>query len=71
MGHKEELGHSKQIIQKLSKEGLLIGIDKDEEALKAAKGILKKYPNVQYIHGNHDNIKSILQELALEKVDGI
>ena len=29
-------GHSKEIIKKLSEKGLLIGIDRDEEALEAA-----------------------------------
>lgn len=32
-------GHSKHILEKLSSSGLLIGIDRDEEALKAAKKI--------------------------------
>ena len=30
-------GHSKEIIKKIGEEGLLIGIDRDEEALKSAK----------------------------------
>ena len=30
-------GHSKEIAKKLSKEGLLIGIDRDETALQVAK----------------------------------
>ena len=64
-------GHSKEIAKRLSKEGLLIGIDRDEEALKAAKEKLKEFPNVKYIHNNHDNIKEIIEELNIEKVDGI
>ena len=64
-------GHSKEILKKLSKEGLLIGIDRDEEALTAAKQNLKDFENVKYIHGNHDNIKEILEELGIEGVDGI
>ena len=64
-------GHSKEILQNLSEKGLLIGIDRDEEALKAAKANLKEYKNVKYIHGNHDNIKEILDELDIAKVDGI
>ena len=30
-------GHSKEIVKKLSSQGVLIGIDRDEEALEAAK----------------------------------
>ena len=64
-------GHSLEIVKRLSKDGLLIGIDRDEEALKAAKEKLKDYKNVKYIHGNHDEIKDILEDLGIEKVDGI
>lgn len=64
-------GHSKEIAKRLSKEGLLIGIDRDEEALKAAKEKLKEFQNVKYIHNNHDNIKEIIKELNIEEVDGI
>ena len=38
---------------------------------KASKERLSKYQNVIYVHDNHDNIKSILQELKIDKVDGI
>ena len=64
-------GHSKEILKRLSKDGLLIGIDRDEEALKAAKENLKEYNNVKYIHGNHDDINRLLNEIGIEKVDGI
>ena len=64
-------GHSEEILKKLSENGMLIGIDRDEEALKAASNRLSKYNNVKYIHGNHDDIKQILEELNIDKVDGI
>ncbi len=64
-------GHSEEILKNLSNKGKLIGIDRDEQALKAASEKLKKYNNVIYIHNNHDNIKNILQELNIDKVDGI
>ena len=64
-------GHSKEIVKKLSEKGLLIGIDRDEDALKAAKENLKEYDNVKYVKDNHDNIKQILENLGIEKVDGI
>ena len=64
-------GHSIEIVKRLSNNGLLIGIDRDEEALEAAKNRLQEYKNVKYIHDNHDNIKEILKELEIDKVDGI
>lgn len=64
-------GHSSEIIKRLSKTGKLIGIDRDTDALEAAKEKLKEFENVIYYHGNHDNIKEILDELKIDKVDGI
>lgn len=65
-------GHSKEILKKLDRQkGLLIGIDRDKEALQAAKQNLIEYSNVKYIHGNHDQIKEILEELNINQVDGI
>ena len=64
-------GHSIEIVKKLSSKGTLIGIDRDEEALKASKERLSEYKNVTYIHDNHDNIKEILQKLGINQVDGI
>ena len=64
-------GHSKEILKRLSNKGKLIGIDRDEEAINAAKENLSQFPNVIYIHDNHDNIKSILENLDIKKVDGI
>ena len=62
-------GHSEEIVKRLSKKGLLIGIDRDDEALEAAKKRLEKYKNVKYIHGNHDDINILLEDIG--KVNGI
>ena len=64
-------GHSKEIVKHLTEKGLLIGIDRDQEALKAAQKNLSEYKNIKYIHDNHDNILEILQQIGIEKVDGI
>ena len=64
-------GHSKEIAKRLSIKGKLIGIDRDEEALEAAKENLQEFQNVTYIHDNHDNIQEILENLKVQKVDGI
>ncbi|HEY5562595.1 MAG TPA: 16S rRNA (cytosine(1402)-N(4))-methyltransferase RsmH [Clostridiaceae bacterium] len=64
-------GHSHQIIKRLSSKGLLIGIDQDINAIEAAKNNLKIYNNAIFIHDNFSNIKAILSELKIDKVDGI
>ena len=64
-------GHSYYILKKLGKNGKLIGIDRDSDALKAAGKRLSEFKNVTYVHDNHDNIKNILSELNIDGVDGI
>ena len=64
-------GHSSQILKKLSTEGTLIGIDRDEEALSVVQERLSEYKNIKYVHGNHDEIKEILENLNISGVDGI
>ena len=63
--------HSKEIANRISKNGLLIGIDRDEEAICVAKERLKEFNNVKFVHDNHDNIKLILENLSISGVDGI
>lgn len=64
-------GHSNEILKKLSSKGRLIGIDQDLDALNAAKERLKNYENVTFVHNNFYNIKEILEELKIEKIDGV
>lgn len=64
-------GHSSEILKRLSDKGRLIGIDQDEDALSAAKEKLKDYKNVTYVHDNFYNIENILENLGIDKVDGI
>lgn len=64
-------GHSMEIAKRLSENGLLIGIDRDEDALCAAKEKLKEFKNIKYVKDNHDNIKQILENIGIESVDGI
>ena len=64
-------GHSYHIAEKLSNTGLLIGVDRDKEAIKTAQEKLKKFNNIKYVNDNHDNIKSILSDLSIDKIDGI
>lgn len=64
-------GHSKGILERLSKDGRLIGIDQDTDALKAASERLSDYGNVTYVHSNFEKIKEIVKANAPEGVDGI
>ena len=64
-------GHSQKILENLSSKGVLIGSDRDEQALEAARKRLEKYSNVKYVHGNHDDIEGILNNLKIDEVDGI
>jgi len=65
-------GHSKQIAGQLRDQGLIIGIDKDPEAIKAAKAGLVEYgTKIKYVHDNFSNLDQILDEQGVSKVDGI
>lgn len=67
-------GHSAAILEKLGSGGRLIGIDKDEDALKAAGNRLnqvKSAGSYTLVHSDFANIGSVLQDLQLEKADGI
>ena len=65
-------GHSQQIFKKLDNNGLLIGCDKDTEALLVATERLKLIGNnFLTVHNDFKNFREILNELKIEKVDGI
>ncbi|WP_432409453.1 16S rRNA (cytosine(1402)-N(4))-methyltransferase RsmH [Wukongibacter sp. M2B1] len=65
-------GHSELICSKLSEEGLLIGIDQDQEALAHARERLKKHSNrFEFVNSNFSNIKEVLAKLGIEKINGI
>lgn len=63
-------GHSKLILEK-QKIKRLICIDQDDEALEAASKNLAEFKNVTLVHGNFKDIDQILDELEIQKVDGI
>lgn len=64
-------GHSFEIIKKLNKNGKLIGIDRDLDALQAARMKLQEFDNCYFVHNNNSNIVNILEDLNIDKVDGI
>lgn len=64
-------GHSYEILKKLDRTGLLIGIDQDQEALKAARERLSEFKNVEYFNLNYIDFEKALDELGIEKIDGV
>lgn len=64
-------GHSYEILKKLNHTGMLIGIDRDTDAIKAASEKLKEFSNFVTVHDNHANILEILKKLDIKGVDGI
>ena len=64
-------GHSSRIAAKLTT-GRLIGIDRDNVALEAAAERLKPFEDqVTLVHANFCVMDQALQELGIDKVDGI
>lgn len=62
-------GHSAEILKRLTS-GLLVDIDKDTEALNVCKQRLGE-DKVKFVHSDFKNIANVLDELQIEKVDGI
>lgn len=64
-------GHSSQIAKKL-KNGKLIGIDKDSDALNVSKERLKEYGNkITLVKSDFKDMVKVLGSLNVEGVDGI
>lgn len=63
-------GHSEQILKKIDS-GLLLGIDRDKDAIGIAKGRLLTNKNIKIVHNSYENLKIILNELKVDAVDGI
>lgn len=65
-------GHSYEIAKRLGAGGRLIGIDRDEDALKAASERLSEFSErVKLIRGNYEDTVSILHDLGIFGADGI
>ena len=65
-------GHSYKIGEQLDENGLLIAIDRDIDAVKAAREKLTGLKcNVEVVHGNFSDLGKILDGLQVEKIDGV
>ncbi len=65
-------GHSSEILKRLDKNGLLIGVDQDDEAIaKSEERLGHISSNFVLVRDNFVNIDEILKNLKIDKVDGI
>lgn len=65
-------GHSYEICRRLGERGRLIGIDQDEDAIRAASKRLEPFGGkVTIVRDNYCNIRTILDGLGVDRVDGI
>lgn len=64
-------GHAHEVCKRLGS-GRLIGIDQDADAIEAAgKRLAPFHDKVTIVRSNYENIRSVLADLDIEKVDGI
>lgn len=64
-------GHSLLILEHSAPDGLLIGMDRDQEALQAAGERLAEYQDrIHLVHGNFSDLEKGLDSLGILKLDG-
>lgn len=65
-------GHAYEICRRLGDKGSIVGIDQDEAAIEAAGIRLKDFgEKVTIVRSNYCEMKSVLHNLGIDKVDGI
>jgi len=64
-------GHSGAIAARLGENGMLIALDRDPDAVKTATERLSVYPNARVIHRNYSEMREVLDEIGVGKVDGV
>ena len=65
-------GHSYEIAKRLTGGGRHICLDRDDDALEAAKKRLAEFSDrVTFVKDNFKNLGAVLDDLGIEKVDGV
>ena len=64
-------GHAFGIGSRLSEKGILIGIDRDKEAIKAAEKRLESLSCTKFlVQSTYDQIEDVLTQLQIDGIDG-
>lgn len=63
-------GHAGEVCKRL-KGGTFIGIDQDADAIAVASERLAKYPFAKVVRSNYSEMKTVLNDLGIQKVNGI
>lgn len=64
-------GHSRAIAQKLGRNGKLISIDRDPDAVKVVKERLAEYPMAVVVQSEFSRLDEVLDDLGIDKIDGM
>ena len=65
-------GHSLEIVKRLGEKARLIAIDRDSDALEAAKSRLSGFSDrITFVKSNFSMVAEICEDLGIEKIDGI
>ncbi len=63
-------GHAEEILKNLSKDGLIIGMDRDREALMAVAGRIKD-ERLRLVHGSFSEMEDVVGSFDIPKLNGV
>ena len=64
-------GHAVEILERVGPDGVLIGIDRDPDAIEYTRERLKDYgERVKLVQGNYQDIGKILTSIGITEIDG-
>ncbi len=63
-------GHSEEIAKRL-KNGRLISLDQDPDAVETASRRLAPYPQATVVHANFRDMEEVLRSLSIRQIDGV
>lgn len=67
-----EGGHAEVILEKITPGGLLLGIDKDQQALEIAAKRLERFKNIiKLAKADYKDLDKVLSEFGIDSLDGI